>query len=129
MLRDDHRATVRFHPLDPVTNIDVAQATLNPHYSSQANKALLTALGIDEIPVLITPTTEGMILTRGTQAIIAQLGLGQRPPRVINEGEVSRLPDAPPGLPDLQPKDGCQVSVDCPNPANIPGAQMTTSPR
>lgn len=124
-LRDDSRATVHFHPIDAVTVIDLPQATPRPGYSPQANKALLTALGIDEIPVLVTPTADGMTVVRGTQAIIAQLGLDQSAPARAEQSGASTPPAAALPIPDQGSKDGCQVSVDCADPANPPPGQST----
>ena len=124
-LRGDSRATVQFHPIDAVTAIDLPQAVLRPSYSPQANKALLTALGIDEIPVLVTPTADGMAMVRGAQAIIAQLGLTQSATATVEQPGASTTPAAALPIPGQESKDGCQVSTDCADPTSSPAGQFT----
>ncbi len=123
MLRADSRPTVQFHPIDTVTAIDLPQVNLRPAYSPQANKALLTALGIDEIPVLVTPTADGMTVVRGAQAIAVQLGLTQSATVTAGQPGASTAPNATQPIPGLESKDGCQVSADCADPASSPAGQ------
>lgn len=111
-LKTNGRATVAFNPIDQVTSIDLPQVIVNAGYSSSLNKNLLTALGIEEIPVLMTRTPEGWTIRRGEAAILAYLGTPESTPA---SGQSSVLPGtAPPsGIPGLDGGDGCQVSTDC----------------
>lgn len=123
MLHQDNRATVRFHPIDADTAVDVPQAVLGSGYSFQANKALLVALGIDEVPVLITPGPDGMSVVRGAQAIVARLGLAKIDPPAMEPAGATSTPVTPPSIPGLESQDGCQVSVDCTDETKIPPGQ------
>lgn len=126
-LGQDQRPTVRFHPIDQVTSLDMPQAVLRPGYSPQVNKDLLTALGIDEVPVLITTGAHGLSVDRGAQAIEARLGLQEDQPIPLDQSGVSALPAEVPPIPGLQNQDGCQVSSDCPDPAKMSSDQSTLS--
>ena len=123
MLRENNSASVQFHPIDAVTAIDLPQVSLNSGYSAQANKTLLTALGIDEIPVLITPTADGMTVVRGAQAIITQLRQLQPSTAPVELPGTSTLPATTLPIPGQESKDGCQVSVDCASSSIPPAAQ------
>ncbi|MGD9948393.1 MAG: hypothetical protein AB7U29_07925 [Desulfobulbus sp.] len=102
-LRTNTKATVSFNPVDKVTAIDLPQVLYQPTYSFALNKALLSSLGINEIPVLMTKTPEGLMIREGEVAILDYLAVpvatdvpGQSDPLVL------------PGS-----SDGCEVSTDC----------------
>jgi len=105
-LKTDTRPTVFFNPIDKVATIDVPQVRYRPGYSFGLNKNLLSSLGIDEIPVLITKTTEGLMIRKGEAAILGYLTAPVQP-----------APESGTSAPLLLPGsgDGCQVSTDCAN--------------
>jgi hypothetical protein len=112
-LKTNGRATVSFNPIDKVTTLDLPQVTINPGYSPSLNKGLLTSLGIDEIPVLMTRTADGWMIRQGEAAILAYLGT---PVQAATPGQsgYSAAPSSQPAIPGLQNGgDGCQVSSDC----------------
>jgi len=113
-LKNNARATISFNPIDQVTTIDLPNTTRTASYSPVLNKALLTSLGIDEIPVLMTRTLDGWIIRRGEAAILAALSL---PPQTGTTGQsgYSTAPDSrqQPVIPGIDSSDGCQVSSDC----------------
>ena len=102
-----------------MTAIDLANITTNTSYAPASNKALLAAMGIDEIPVLMTRNPDGWTIRRGEAAIVAALSL---PPHTDTAGQSgsSTLPGTQPVIPGLEATDGCQVFSDCPSTA--PGA-------
>jgi hypothetical protein len=111
-LKNNDRPTVFFNPIDQVSSLNLTPITLNADYSWAANKALLSALGIDEIPVLITRTTEGLSIVRGERAILAVLAFTPSP-QTLHQPNSTPAPVSQATIPGLPPKDGCEVSADC----------------
>jgi len=111
-LKNSGRATVHFNPIDQVTTIDLPQTTVTASYSPALNKALLTSLGIDDIPVLMTRTADGWTIRRGETAILAALTLAPRPESGGQSG-ISTPPSSQAGIPGLDSNDGCRVSSEC----------------
>ena len=122
-LKNNVRATVHFNPIDQVTAIDLPKTTINPDYNPASNKALLSALGIDTIPVLMTRTPEGWSVRKGETAILAQLSL---PSQAETSGQSGASAASPSGIPGLDTSNGCRVSADCTSP--IPGPAPLRSP-
>jgi uncharacterized membrane protein len=111
-LKKDSWATVHFNPIDQVKRLDLPGTTVNPTYSPATNRGLLTTLGIEEIPVLITKTPEGLSIRRGETAILAYLGKA----RFVDSGgqsSASSAPASPAAIPGLESKDGCSVATEC----------------
>ncbi len=103
-LKGNTTASVAFNPIDKVTAIDLPKVSYTPKYSASLNKSLLAALGINEIPVLMTKTPEGWLIRRGEAAVLAALA---QPTTVPASGQSSLIPNLP------ATSDGCQVSSDC----------------
>jgi len=69
-LRTNTRVTVAFHPVDTkVSKVDLPKLHYKENHSVDANKALLSALGIHEIPVLMAQTDSGLLILKGESAI------------------------------------------------------------
>jgi hypothetical protein len=115
-LKNNARSTLFFNPIDKVSTLDLPNVSRNTDYSPAANKALLTALGIDEIPVLMTKTAEGWTIRRGDAAIIAYLSSTS-----INSpksGESTSGQSGQSSVPGVQAIPGldtsaCRVGSDC----------------
>ncbi len=118
-LRTSSGATVLFHPIDRVQGLDLPGAQLRGDYDADANRALLTGLGLDEIPVLITKTADGFTILRGETAISARLGQPATPAAASGQSSVSTTPVIP-GLPPTTQGEGCQVDTDCDTPPAAP---------
>lgn len=112
LLRTNPGPTVHFHPIDEVQGLDLVNAQPKSGYSATANRALLTGLGLDEIPVLISRTGTGLTVLRGEAAISARLGQSPVPAAAEGQSSVSTLPPVP-GLSPEPGGEGCQVSSDC----------------
>ncbi|MCL2457551.1 MAG: hypothetical protein FWF31_01615 [Desulfobulbus sp.] len=113
-LKTNGRVTVYFNPIDQVNSIDLADATLNPAYAPELNKALLTALGIKEIPVLMTKTPDGWNILRGEAAVLAALSLPDPTATGVPPSGSFAMPASQSVIPDLNSSGGCQVSSpDC----------------
>lgn len=111
-LKTNDRPTVHFNPIDRVKDLDLPQITRNPNYAPAINKALLTALGIDQIPVLISRTPEGLSIRQGEAAILAHLGK-PGPAETGGRTGYSAVPATQAIIPGLESKDGCSVATDC----------------
>jgi len=111
-LKTNDRPTVHFNPIDQVKELDLPKVTRSPNYIPASNKALLTALGIDQIPVLITRTPEGLSIRQGEAAILAHLG---KPGLAETGGPsgASAVPAPQTIIPGLESKNGCSVATDC----------------
>lgn len=107
-LKENTKATVSLNPVGKVTAVNLPQVSYRPSHSFALNKALLSALGINEIPVLITKTPEGLMIRRGEAAILDYLAA----PVPADGGGQSGLPEFPGS------SDGCQVSSDCTDPSS-----------
>ena len=113
-LKTNGRVTVHFNPIDRVNSIDLANATLNHAYIPEINKALLTSLGIKEIPVLMTRTSDGWNIRRGEAAVQAALSLLGPAAAGAPQPGASATPATQSVIPGLDNSDGCQVSSpDC----------------
>lgn len=114
-LKTNGRATISFNPIDQVTAIDLPQTTVHADYSPNLNKALLTSLGIAEIPVLMTKTADGWIIRQGESAITAYLAApGRTEPAAGQSSDSSAAPAGQLDIPGLQGgNNGCEVSSDC----------------
>lgn len=111
-LKINDRPTVHFNPIDRVKELDLPKTTGNPSHAPASNKALLTALGIDQIPVLITRTPEGLSIRQGEAAILAffaKSGLAE----TGGQSGSSATPATQAIIPGLESKDGCSVATDC----------------
>lgn len=106
-LKTNTVATVSFNPVDKVTGVDLPRVIYRSTYSFAANKALLSALGINEVPVLMTKTPEGMVIRQGEATILAYLATPAISHAEKVSGQQSNLPDISDG------SDACQVSSDC----------------
>jgi len=111
-LQTNDRPTVHFNPIDRVKDLDLAKITRKDSYLPASNKALLAALGIDQIPVLITRTAEGLTIRQGEAAILAYLGKSGLAETGGPSGS-SAIPAAQAIIPGLESKDGCSVATDC----------------
>ncbi len=115
-LRNNDRPTVHFNPIDQVKNLDLPGISYTKAYSPAANRALLKVLAIDEIPVLLTKTPEGLVILRGETAILASLV--KTTPETTNLSGSSAVPASQAVIPGLEPKDGCSTATDC---TDLPG--------
>jgi uncharacterized membrane protein len=116
-LQTNNRATVHFNPIDQVKDLDLAGISRNGTYSPTVNKALLSALGIEEIPVLMTKTPEGLSIRRGETAILAYLGKTTLPDTARQSG-TSPAPVPQSSIPGLDTRDSCSVATDCADDPN-----------
>lgn len=117
-LKTNDRATVHFNPIDQVKLLDLPKISRNATYSPTINKALLTALGIDKIPVLITRTPEGLSILQGDTSILAYLGKTGRP-NSAGQTNYSAAPIPQSLIPGIEPaNDGCSVATDCTDGSN-----------
>lgn len=78
-LNENQLPTMMFNPIDAMTPIKVAQLQPRQRYNTQLNMGLLKALGIKEVPVLVTPTASGMEIVKGDTAILKALSLKPAP--------------------------------------------------
>lgn len=111
-LQTNDRPTVHFNPIDRVKELNLAKSTRNPSYLPASNKALLAALGIDQIPVLISRSPEGLTIRQGEAAILAFLAQSGRAETGGSSG-ASAVPTGQAIIPGLEPRDGCSVATDC----------------
>lgn len=120
-LAQNPNVAVHLNPIDLITAANLPGANINKTYSIQANRDLLAALGIEEIPVLMRTTPTGLSVVQGERAILDAIG---QPIPVERSGQlpgVSASPVTPSAIPGLVSKDGCQVAADCGSPSETGG--------
>lgn len=120
-LRQRPSVAVHLNPIDLVTATNLPGANINKTYSFQANRDLLAALGIEEIPVLMRTTPTGLSVVQGEKAILAAIGQPIPGERDGQGPGVSVSPVTPAVIPGLESKDGCQVAADCGSPPETGG--------
>jgi hypothetical protein len=112
-LQKNNWATVHFNPIDQVKSLELPGSSRTSTYSPAANRALLASLGIDEIPVLMIRTAEGVTIRRGETALLAYFGKASFA-EAAGQSRASAAPAAPSLIPGLETsKDGCSVAADC----------------
>jgi uncharacterized membrane protein len=62
--------SLHFNPIDKIASLDFARLTIMPSYSPEINRLLLTALGIETVPVLIARNPAGFSVITGEESII-----------------------------------------------------------
>lgn len=102
-LKTNTKVTISFNPIDQGATLDLPQLLYQPSYSPVLNKGLLSSLGIQEVPVLMSKTPEGLMIHRGEKAIMQYLA----PPLPAGESGQSDPLDIPGG------DDSCGISTDC----------------
>lgn len=112
-LHKNNWATVHFNPIDQVKNLNLPGSSRTSTYSPAANRTLLASLGIDEIPVLMTRTAEGVTIRRGETALLAYFGKASATD-LAGQSRSAAAPAPQALIPGLEPsKDGCSVATDC----------------
>nr|WP_320011600.1 vitamin K epoxide reductase family protein [uncultured Desulfobulbus sp.] len=120
-LKTNARISVAFHPVDEaVRKVDLPQLRYRKNHSVAANKGLLSALGIKEIPVLMAETETGLMILKGESQIFSYLQ-SLVPTAVQPLSPLSGMSGVSstgtnsliPGVKD----DSCGVSEDCTEPA------------
>jgi uncharacterized membrane protein len=113
-LQKNNWATVHFNPIDQVKSLDLPGSSRTSSYLPAANRALLASLGIDEIPVLMTRTAEGVTIRRGEAALLAYFGKASFAEAAAGQSRATAAPASPSLIPGLEPsKDGCSIAADC----------------
>ncbi len=140
-LREHADLAVALNPLDRIKQLDLPYMQRRPVYSPEANRMLLAALGIDEIPVLVSRTAGRLSILRGERDILAWIAgrpvapISGQIPQLSSEAQgQSRAAD--PLIPGFLPSnnvsgaadDSCRVSSDCTGapsmaPSTLPSSQ------
>jgi uncharacterized membrane protein len=110
--------TIHFNPIDQIDVLAMEDLTYLDHYQPQVNLQLLRALGIEEVPVLVTRSGDSMVITSGESAIIRLL-TGPTAEQA-NGIEVQSTMSAP-ILEGQSSTDSCTVSEDCSDAPLVPG--------
>ncbi len=112
-LQKNNWATVHFNPIDQVTSLELPGSRRTSTYSPATNRALLASLGIDEIPVLMTRTAEGITIRRGEAALLAYFGKASFA-EAAGQSRAAAASATQSLIPGLEAsKDGCSVAADC----------------
>lgn len=123
-MRNNAVISMHFNPIDTISSLAVPEVILNPRYSAGANKALLTTLGIEEIPVLLVRTTNGFSIVKGESACIAfldSLATHGRKSENLPNIHSSATSINNPLLPPAENQEGCSVDTSCDSPPSLPG--------
>ncbi|PIE58803.1 MAG: hypothetical protein CSA33_01240 [Desulfobulbus propionicus] len=114
---------VTFHPIDTITDFNLSRTERYTPYSTDANRRILSALGIREVPALFLQQGKKMLILHGSDAIHEQL-------HQLSTGAVAETPWEN-GLKYQQSvtgssgtengDDGCTVGERCEEKPLIPG--------
>jgi hypothetical protein len=105
---------LHFNPIDQGQGLTLAGVEQLATYDPGVNRALLAMLGIEEVPVLLVPSPEGVSVIRGEQRIIAFIRAECfRSQPVLNVDPSRPVEDVPMSI-FREEGDGCNVQVECP---------------
>ncbi len=104
---------LHFNPIDQGKGLKLAGVEPLTTYDPAVNRGLLALLGIEEVPVLLVPSPEGVSVIRGEQRIIAFIRAECfRTPPVLNVDPSRNVDDGSMSI--FREEDGCNVQVECP---------------
>ncbi|MDD5760099.1 MAG: hypothetical protein PHI06_13570 [Desulfobulbaceae bacterium] len=105
-----------FNPIDQVEGLSLSGIDQLPSYDPGVNRNLLALLGIDEVPVLLVPSPEGVSVIRGENRILAFIRAECFSATPLLNVDPSRALDADQSMSIFRDEnDGCNVTVDCPS--------------
>jgi len=103
-----------FNPVDRIDSLALEGIERTPAYDPEVNRALLSLLGIDEVPVLIAAGPEGFSVISGEQRILAYVRAECfRTEPVLNVDPSRELGGDPLRLFRTGEDDGCSLQVEC----------------
>ena len=119
-LSSDGECTIRFNPIDRINEFALEAAALRDNYETAVNRKLMQSLGLNQVPVLLTVTSSGFQVIKGSRSIQQYLEVicskkgGSSPAREqmpMDDGRgMRKLPENS----SWNPSDGsCTVNTDC----------------
>ncbi len=104
-----------FNPIEQIDGLDLSGVERLPSYDPGVNRGLLALLGIEEVPVLLVPSPEGVSVIRGGERIIAFIRAECFRVAPVLNIDPSRTLEDPSMSIFREENDGCNVTVDCPS--------------
>lgn len=127
-LRGCNSCDFHFNPVGSITKLDLPDLQLHDTYSPEINKAILSLLEINTVPVLLVKNPDGFDLIKGENAILdyVEKACFQFEPISLPDegsGESSSSFSGPTPEPPLYlggNDEGCSINVDCDPPEQKP---------
>ncbi len=118
-LKEENSCTMRFNPIDQITDFSLDKAEKAESYSVDINRRFLKSMGIEQIPVLLSVNPAGLQVVKGEGPIKKFLQKSCVASKISPANEKSigfssstNLDFVPPGF-----DDSCSVNTDCDTPA------------
>jgi hypothetical protein len=117
-LQEENNCTIRFNPIDEISDFPLQRVQKEASYSTDVNRNFLKSMGIDQIPVLLTVNQSGFQLIKGEGPIKTYLQENCTAQQVSPANDISIDLFSPidpdlllPGL-----DDSCLINTDCEDP-------------
>ncbi len=125
-LGDENSCTVRFNPIDEISDFSIERAKRAESYSTDVNRNFLKSVGIEQIPVFLSINEAGFEIVKGEGPIKEYLQKTCTVEKILPAIESSigfssstNLDFVSSGL-----DDSCAVDTDCEDPNLIPNAKQ-----
>ena len=124
-LREENNCTIRFNPVDEITDFPLQKVQKTASYSTEVNRKLLTSMGINQIPVFLTVDQSGFQVIKGGSSIKRYLEEKCTAQKISLAADSSvdlfSSTDSDLLLPGLD--DSCLTDTDCEDPDLVPAAK------
>jgi hypothetical protein len=129
-LKSCNTCSLHFNPIDQVGGSALPGVERLASYNPGVNRELLALLGIDEVPVLLVPSQEGLSVIRGKERILAFIRTEcfRTPPvfKLTPPAPVFNLTPQPPvgnsslSIPGKEEDDSCNINTECTTAGQTP---------
>ncbi len=121
-LREENNCTIRFNPIDKITDFPLQEVQKTPSYSTDVNRSFLKSLGADQIPVFLTVNQSGFQVVKGEGPIKSYLQescVVQEPESTTDTSiDLFSPTETELLLPGLD--DSCSINTDCEGSGLVP---------
>ncbi len=121
-LQEENNCTIRFNPVDEITDFPLQRAQRTKSYSTDVNRNFLKSLGVNQIPVFLTVNKSGFQIIKGESPIKVYLQENCTTQQISPVTDIS-IDLFSPTDPDLLlsgADDSCSVNTDCDDPDLVP---------
>ena len=123
-LKSGNVCSLRFNPIDEITDFPLLTVEKTENYSTDVNRSFLKTLGVDQVPVLLVTNQAGFQVVKGERPISLYLQdncseQAKRP--AASSTDLLLAPDDDFLLPGFD--DSCSIDIDCDDPDVAPTAK------
>lgn len=124
-LQEENNCTIRFNPIDEITDFPLQKVQKTASYSTEVNRKLLTSMGINQIPVFLTVDQSGFQVIKGGGSIKRYLQENCTAQKISPAAD-SSIDLFSPTDSDLLLNgldDSCLTDTDCEDPDPVPATK------